>query len=218
MKIKDIVTEGILDYLAKHSGMSDHVALSAVANKGYKEFTKLLRDNNININQPTPEIADKLPDYLTQWTVNYMSGGDSRKEQPKIIAKIQAIPVPSTINLITIRQYLSDAAKARQQAKEEVKNSLPTSPSSQSVQPTPAPAQQTAANLQTAPAQPVSVGGVTLNRTAGRNNAGQPTPTLVTYKNQQYNLMDDGRWLTVFGKPVNTATASFLQTELESIS
>jgi hypothetical protein len=84
--------------------------------------------------------------------------------------------------------------------------------------PAPAPTQQPAANLQTAPAQPVSVGGVTLNRTAGRNNAGQPTPTLVTYKNQQYNLMDDGRWLTVFGKPVNTATASFLQTELESIS
>jgi len=208
MKIKDIVTEGILDYLAKHSGLSDYVALSAVANKSYNEFTKLLKDNNINVNQPTPEIADKLPDYLTQWTVNYMSGGDSRKEQPKIIAKIQAIPVPSTINLITIRQYLSDAAKARQQAKEEVKNSLPT----------PAPTQQPAANQQAAPAKPVSAGGVELTRTAGRNNAGQPTPTLVTYKNQQYNLMDDGRWFTVFGKPVNTATASFLQTELESIS
>jgi len=208
MKIKDIVTEGILDYLAKHSGLSDYVALSAVANKSYNEFTKLLKDNNINVNQPTPEIADKLPDYLTQWTVNYMSGGDSRKEQPKIIAKIQAIPVPSTINLITIRQYLSDAAKARQQAKEEVKNSLPT----------PAPTQQPAANLQTAPAKPVSAGGVELTRTAGRNNAGQPTPTLVTYKNQQYALQDDGRWFTVFGKPVNTATASFLQTELESIS
>jgi hypothetical protein len=208
MKIKDIVFEGFVDYYTT----------STVARKSYNEFTKLLKDNNINVNQPTPEIADKLPDYLTQWTVNYMSGGDSRKEQPKIIAKIQAIPVPSTINLITIKQYLSDAAKARHQAKEEVKNSLPTSPSSQSVQPTPDPAQQTAANLQTAPAQPVSVGGVTLNRTAGRNIAGQLTPTLVTYKNQQYNLMDDGRWLTVFGKPVNTATASFLQQELESIS
>ena len=40
MKIKDIVTEGILDYLAKHSGLSDYVASSAVANKGYNEFTK----------------------------------------------------------------------------------------------------------------------------------------------------------------------------------
>ena len=218
MKIKDIVTEGILDYLAKHSGLSDYVASSAVANKGYNEFTKLLRDNNINVGQLTPEIADKLPGYLTQWTVNYMSGGDSRKEQPKIIAKIQAIPVPSTINLITIKQYLLDAAKARQQAKEEVKNSLPTSPSPQPAQPTPTSTQQPAANQQTAPAKPVSAGGVTLYQTAGRDIAGQPTPTRVIYQNKQYVLMDDGRWLTVFGKNIDPVTASFLQQELESIS
>ena len=199
MKIKDIVLEGFVDYYK----------VNTVASQSFKEFTKLLKDNNINVNQPTPEIADKLPDYLTQWTVNYMSGGDSRKEQPKIIAKIQAIPVPSTINLITIRQYLSDAAKARQQAKEEVKNSLPT----------PAPTQQPAANQQAAPAQPVSAGGVTLFRTAGRNNAGQPTPTRVIYQNKQYALQDDDSWVDVkSGKPVNTTTASFLQQELESIS
>ena len=208
MKIKDIVFEGFVDYYK----------VNTVASQSFKEFTKLLRDNNINVGQLTPEIADKLPEYLTQWTVNYMSGGDSRKEQPKIIAKIQAIPVPSTINLITIKQYLSDAAKARQQAKEEVKNSLPTSRSPQSVQPAPTSPQQPAANQQTAPAKPVSAGGVTLYQTAGRDIAGQPTPTRVIYQNKQYVLMDDGRWFTVFGKPVNTATASFLQTELESIS
>ena len=208
MKIKDIVFEGFVDYYK----------VNTVASQSFKEFTKLLRDNNINVGQLTPEIADKLPEYLTQWTVNYMSGGDSRKEQPKIIAKIQAIPVPSTINLITIKQYLSDAAKARQQAKEEVKNSLPTSRSPQSVQPAPAPIQQPAANQQTAPAKPVSAGGVTLYQTAGRDIAGQPTPTRVIYQNKQYVLMDDGRWLTVFGKNIDPVTASFLQQELESIS
>ena len=208
MKIKDIVFEGFVDYYK----------VNTVASQSFKEFTKLLTDNNINVGQMTPEIADKLPGYLTQWTVNYMSGGDSRKEQPKIIAKIQAIPVPSTINLITIKQYLSDAAKARQQAKEEVKNSLPTSRSPQSVQPAPAPIQQPAANQQTAPAKPVSAGGVTLYQTAGRDIAGQPTPTRVIYQNKQYVLMDDGRWLTVFGKNIDPVTASFLQQELESIS
>ena len=208
MKIKDIVFEGFVDYYK----------VNTVASQSFKEFTKLLRDNNINVGQLTPEIADKLPEYLTQWTVNYMSGGDSRKEQPKIIAKIQAIPVPSTINLITIKQYLSDAAKARQQAKEEVKNSLPTSRSPQSVQPAPISTQQPAANQQTAPAKPVSAGGVTLYRTAGRDIAGQPTPTRVIYQNKQYVLMDDGRWLTVFGKNIDPVTASFLQQELESIS
>ena len=208
MKIKDIVFEGFVDYYK----------VNTVASQSFKEFTKLLRDNNINVGQLTPEIADKLPEYLTQWTVNYMSGGDSRKEQPKIIAKIQAIPVPSTINLITIKQYLSDAAKARQQAKEEVKNSLPTSRSPQSVQPAPTSTQQPAANQQTAPAKPVSAGGVTLYQTAGRDGAGQPTPTRVIYQNKQYVLMDDGRWLTVFGKNIDPVTASFLQQELESIS
>ena len=208
MKIKDIVFEGFVDYYK----------VNTVASQSFKEFTKLLTDNNINVGQLTPEIADKLPGYLTQWTVNYMSGGDSRKEQPKIIAKIQAIPVPSTINLITIKQYLSDAAKARQQAKEEVKNSLPTSRSPQSVQPAPAPIQQPAANQQTAPAQPVSAGGVTLYQTAGRDGAGQPTPTRVIYQNKQYALQDDGKWLTVFGKNIPPELASFLQQELESIS
>lgn len=208
MKIKDIVFEGFVDYYK----------VNTVASQSFKEFTKLLRDNNINVGQLTPEIADKLPEYLTQWTVNYMSGGDSRKEQPKIIAKIQAIPVPSTINLITIKQYLLDAAKARQQAKEEVKNSLPTSRSSQSVQPAPTSTQQPAANQQTAPAKPVSAGGVTLYQTAGRDGAGQPTPTRVIYQNKQYVLMDDGRWLTVFGKNIPPELASFLQQELESIS
>ena len=208
MKIKDIVFEGFVDYYK----------VNTVASQSFKEFTKLLRDNNINVGQLTPEIADKLPEYLTQWTVNYMSGGDSRKEQPKIIAKIQAIPVPSTINLITIKQYLLDAAKARQQAKEEVKNSLPTSRSSQSVQPAPTSTQQPAANQQTAPAKPVSAGGVTLYQTAGRDIAGQPTPTRVIYQNKQYVLMDDGRWLTVFGKNIPPELASFLQQELESIS
>ena len=208
MKIKDIVFEGFVDYYK----------VNTVASQSFKEFTKLLTDNNINVGQMTPEIADKLPGYLTQWTVNYMSGGDSRKEQPKIIAKIQAIPVPSTINLITIKQYLLDAAKARQQAKEEVKNSLPTSRSPQSVQPAPAPIQQPAANQQTAPAKPVSAGGVTLYQTAGRDGAGQPTPTRVIYQNKQYALQDDGKWLTVFGKNIPPELASFLQQELESIS
>ena len=208
MKIKDIVFEGFVDYYK----------VNTVASQSFKEFTKLLTDNNINVGQLTPEIADKLPGYLNQWTVNYMSGGDSRKEQPKIIAKIQAIPVPSTINLITIKQYLSDAAKARQQAKEEVKNSLPTSRSPQSVQPAPAPIQQPAANQQTAPAKPVSAGGVTLYQTAGRDGAGQPTPTRVIYQNKQYALQDDGKWLTVFGKNIPPELASFLQQELESIS
>ena len=208
MKIKDIVFEGFVDYYK----------VNTVASQSFKEFTKLLTDNNINVGQMTPEIADKLPGYLTQWTVNYMSGGDSRKEQPKIIAKIQAIPVPSTINLITIKQYLLDAAKARQQAKEEVKNSLPTSRSPQSVQPAPTSTQQPAANLQTAPAKPVSAGGVTLYQTAGRDGAGQPTPTRVIYQNKQYALQDDGKWLTVFGKNIPPELASFLQQELESIS
>ena len=208
MKIKDIVFEGFVDYYK----------VNTVASQSFKEFTKLLTDNNINVGQLTPEIADKLPGYLTQWTVNYMSGGDSRKEQPKIIAKIQAIPVPSTINLITIKQYLSDAAKARQQAKEEVKNSLPTSRSPQSVQPAPTSTQQPAANQQTAPAKPVSAGGVTLYQTAGRDGAGQPTPTRVIYQNKQYALQDDGKWLTVFGKNIPPELASFLQQELESIS
>ena len=186
MKIKDIVFEGFVDYYTT----------STVARKSYNEFTKLLRDNNINVGQLTPEIADKLPDYLTQWTVNYMSGGDSRKEQPKIIAKIQAIPIPSTINLITIKQYLSDAAKARQQAKEEVKNSLPTSPSSQSVQPTPS-----------TPSTPLAPGVEVIDS----------DPLILRYRNQDFLLNKSDQWVRFGGKKQTLADpdmATFLNKQL----
>ena len=210
MKIKDVVVEGIFDYFTS----------SAVVDKGYKEFTKLLRDNNIDVDNPGPAIAGKLPDYLKQWTVNYMSGGERRGEQPAIIAKIQAIPVPRTINTATIRQYIKAATEARAQAKEETASGLPALANKSPAPATTTPVQQ-AAKPQTEPAKPakpVSAGGVELTRPAGRNIAGQPTPTYVTYKNQQYVLMDDGRWLTVFGKNIDPVTASFLQQELESIS
>lgn len=208
MKIKDVVVEGIFDYFTS----------SAVANKGYKEFTKLLRDNNIDVDNPSPAIAGKLPDYLKQWTVNYMSGGERRAEQPAIIAKIQAIPIPGTINTATIGQYIKAATEARAQAKEEIKSGLPTLSNNKTVRPAATAPAQPAAKPRTAPAKPVSAGGVELTRPAGRNIAGQPTSTYVTYKNQQYVLMDDGRWLTVFGKNIDPVTASFLQQELESIS
>ena len=190
MKIKDIVLEGFVDYYTTN----------AVASKSYNEFTKLLRNNNINVGQLTPEIADKLPDYLTQWTVNYMSGGDSRQEQPTIIAKIQAIPVPSTINLITIKQYLLDAAKARQQAKEEVKNSLPTSPSSQPAQSTPAATQQTAATL---PADVTVVSS---------------SPVVLRYRNQDFALTDSDRWVR-FGsnKLASPEMEAYLTRQLEKL-
>ena len=203
MKIKDIVFEGFVDYYK----------VNTVASQSFKEFTKLLRDNNINVGQLTPEIADKLPEYLTQWTVNYMSGGDSRKEQPKIIAKIQAIPVPSTINLITIKQYLSDAAKARQQAKEEVKNSLPTSPSPQPAQPTPAPTQQAA--------QPA-----TQDSTVGRSGSTplapgveviDSDPLILRYRNQDFLLNKSDQWVRFGGKKQTFADpdmATFLNKQL----
>ncbi len=208
MKIKDVVVEGMFDYFTS----------STVATTGYKEFTKLLRDNNINIENPLPAIAGKLPDYLQQWTINYMSGGERRQEQPAIIAKIQAIPIPAAINDTTIRQYIKDATEARNAAKEEIKSGLPTLSNNKTVRTAATAPAQPAAKPRTAPAKPVSAGGVELTRPAGRNIAGQPTPTYVTYKNQQYVLMDDGRWLTVFGKNIDPVTASFLQQELESIS
>jgi len=65
----------------------------------------------------------------------------------------------------------------------------------------------------------VSVGGVTRASVAGRDNAGQLTPTRVIYNNKPYALQDDGSWVDILkNKTVNPALASFLQQELESIS
>ena len=246
----------------------------------FAEFNNALKQNNINLQNPQSFDPASITNYLKSFAENYFAVGDeyhTTQEQQEairdgVLQALNQIPLPTTINNISVQDYLEKANTRRtsiidivdkrmaieksaspsdlmqtamaNQPDAVLKNALgfflkEKNPNPEvraaitqigaelvrrgfgrNQQPAPAPAasQQPAANQQTVPAQPVSAGGVTLNRTAGRNNAGQPTPTLVTYKNQQYNLMDDGRWFTVFGKPVNTATASFLQTELESIS
>jgi len=180
-------------------------------------FEQQMSEKGYNLNDPRTFNPQAMRQELKNFAVSFFAGGEERDIQSYIAQTVQFEPLPNQINRKTIRNYFNEITKIRANAFTWIQQNQ----ASQQAQQNQASqqAQQPAANLQTAPAQPVSAGGVTLNRSAGRNNAGQPTPTSVTYQNHPFALMDDGRWVDVrSGKTVNTALASFLQTELESIS
>jgi hypothetical protein len=234
MKIKEVIAEGLQDWLDDRKEKKEEKMLSQVRAglpaTALKQFQKELKESNIDINNPG---QTDLTSLIQNFALNYFGVGDNKYQfqlEEKVAAvikeKIAKIPLPSAVNVIAIKAYFTDANNARTAELNKLENSIRTrnlaaqpEPSPQTAQLTPASTQQPAANLQTAPARPVSAGGVTLFRSAGRDNAGQTTPTRVIYQNKQYALQDDDSWVDVkSGKPVNTTFASFLQQELESIS
>jgi hypothetical protein len=185
----------------------------------FAEFNNALKQNNINLQDPRTYDPANITNYLKSFAENYFAAADryhnANQEKTIKVGVLQAlnqIPLPRTINNISVQDYLEKANTVRNSIINQVDKMMATQQAAQSA------AQEPAANQQTAPAKPVSAGGVTLYQTAGRDGAGQPTPTRVIYQNKQYALQDDGRWLTVFGKNIPPELASFLQQELESIS
>ena len=186
----------------------------------FAEFNNALKQNNINLQNPQSFDPASITNYLKSFAENYFAVGDEyhNNNQQKVIQvgvrnELNQIPLPTTINNISVQDYLEKANTSRNSIINQVDKMMATRQAAQPV------TQEPAANQQTAPALPVSAGGVTLYRTASRDNAGQPTPTRVIYNTKQYALQDDGSWLDVLkNKTVNPALASFLQQELESIS
>ena len=244
MKIKEVVTEaGILGSIAtgavrmldKIGGGTGNVGTQAqiaarekkeyararatVGKTAFREFADSLEQNKINLQDPRSYDPVEITDYLQNFARNYFAVGDRYHNQDQqeaikvgVLQALNQMPLPTTINNISVQDYLEKANTVRNSIINQVDKMMATQ---QAAQPA---TQQPAANQQTAPAKPVSAGGVTLYQTAGRDGAGQPTPTRVIYQNKQYALQDDGKWLTVFGKNIPPELASFLQQELESIS
>jgi hypothetical protein len=171
-------------------------------------FEVQLSEQSIDLNDPTTFNPTSVRNSLRDFGLQFFAGGEDDDTKAYIAQTAQYEPLPGKIDRKTVLNYFRELTKIRSNAVLWVAQNQ----SSQEIQQ----AQQT---QQTQQARPTSAGGVTLTRSAGRDNAGQPTPTYITYQNIPFALMDDGRWVDVRrGKTVNTALASFLQTELESIS
>jgi hypothetical protein len=165
----------------------------------------------MNLDDPTSFNPTAVRNDMRAFAFEFFAGGEEEQVKSYIAQTLPFEPLPNKIDRKTALNYFREITKIRSNAVLWIAQNQ----ASQAVQQ----AQQTQQAQQAQQARPTSAGGVTLTRSAGRDNAGQPTPTYITYQDRPFALMDDGRWVDVRrGKTVNTALASFLQTELESIS
>ena len=174
-------------------------------------FQTRLAEHGMNLDDPTSFNPTAVRNDMRAFAFEFFAGGEEEQVKSYIAQTLPFEPLPNKIDRKTALNYFREITKIRSNAVLWIAQNQ----ASQAVQQ----AQQTQQAQQAQQARPTSAGGVTLTRSAGRDNAGQPTPTYITYQNIPFALMDDGRWVDVRrGKTVNTALASFLQTELESIS
>jgi len=177
-------------------------------------FEAQLSQQGIDLNDPTTFNPTAIRNSLRDFGLQFFAGGEDDAIKAYIAQTAQYEPLPGKIDGKTVLNYFRELTKIRSNAVLWVAQNQSSQEIQQAQQ-----AQQAQQTQQAQQVRPTSAGGVTLTRSAGRDNAGQPTPTYITYQNLPFALMDDGRWVDVrSGKTVNTALASFLQTELESIS
>lgn len=169
-------------------------------------FQTQLADQDMNLDDPTSFNPTAVRNEMRAFALKFFAEGEEEAIKSYIVQTLPFEPLPNKINSQTALNYFKEITKIRSNA---------TIWAAQSQSQSQGQSQGQGGGQQ--PAQLVSAGGVTLMRRAGRNAAGQLTPTYVSYKGQQFALMDNGDWLNFNGKPVNPVLASFLQTELESI-
>jgi len=175
-------------------------------------FEARLGQDGIDLNDPTTFNPTLIRNFLPDFGFQFFAGGEDDDIKAYISKTMEYEPLPSKIDSKTVLNYFKELTKIRSNAIIWITQNQSTK-AIQQAQQTQEPA------TQKPPAPPVSPGGVTLSRLAGRDNAGQLMPTRVIYNNKPYALQDDGSWIDVLkNKTVNPALASFLQQELESIS
>ena len=175
-------------------------------------FQTQLADQGMNLNDPTSFNPTAVRNEMRAFAFNFFAGGEEQEIKSYIAQTLPFEPLPNKINSQTALNYFKEITKIRSNAAIWVaqnQEKLAAAKKNQTREPA----------TQEPPARPVSAGGVTLASVAGRDNAGQLTPTRVIYNNKPYALQDDGSWVDILkNKTVNPALASFLQQELESIS
>jgi hypothetical protein len=175
-------------------------------------FQTQLADQGMNLSDPTSFNPTAVRNEMRAFAFNFFAGGEEQEIKSYIAQTLPFEPLPNKINSQTALNYFKEITKIRSNAAIWVaqnQENLAAAEKNQTREPA----------TQEPPARPVSAGGVTLASVAGRDNAGQLTPTRVIYNNKPYALQDDGSWVDILkNKTVNPALASFLQQELESIS
>ena len=176
----------------------------------FAEFNNALKQNNINLQDPRTYDPSNITDYLKSFAENYFAAADryhnSNQEKTIKVGVLQAlnqIPLPRTINNISVQDYLEKANTVRNSIINQVDKMMATQQAAQPVTQEPA---APAASQQPAGALPADVTVVS------------SSPIVSRYRNQDFALTDSDRWVR-FGsnKLASPEMEAYLTRQLEKL-
>jgi hypothetical protein len=192
-------------------------ARADVADTAFAEFSNALKQNKINLQDPKSYDPATVIDYLKSFTEDYFSVGDQYHNTAQsnaiklgVLQALNQIPLPTTINNISVQDYLEKANMARTSIINQVDRMMATKQAAQAAsqqaaqQTTQQPTQQQP--TQAAAPLPADVTVVS------------SSPLVLRYRNQDFALTDSDRWVR-FGsnKLASPEMEAFLTRQLEKL-
>jgi len=188
-------------------------ARADVADTAFAEFSNALKQNKINLQDPRSYDPATVIDYLNSFAEDYFSVGDQYHNTAQsnaikfgVLRALNQIPLPTTINNISVQDYLEKANMARTSIINQVDRMMATKQAAQAAsqqavqQTTQQQATQAAASL------PTDVTVVS------------SSPLVLRYRNQDFALTNSDRWVR-FGsnKLASPEMEAFLTRQLEKL-
>ena len=166
----------------------------------FAEFNNALKQNNINLQNPQSFDPASVTDYLKSFTENYFAVGDeyhNKNQQETIEAgvrqELNQMPLPTTINNISVQDYLEKANTERTSIINQVDKMMATRQAAQ---------------------QPQLTGALPADVTVVSSS-----PVVLRYRNQyEYALTDSDRWVK-FGSDelASPEMEAYLNRQLEKL-
>lgn len=188
-------------------------ARADVADTAFAEFSNALKQNKINLQDPRSYDPATVIGYLESFAEDYFSVGDryhntaqSNAIKLGVLQSLNQIPLPTTINNISVQDYLEKANMARTSIINQVDRMMATKQAAQAD--SQQAAQQTTQQQATQAAAPLPTDVTVVSS----------SPLVLRYRNQDFALTNSDRWVR-FGsnKLASPEMEAFLTRQLEKL-
>lgn len=176
------------------------------------EFSNVLRANNFDVQQLDAldaGIQEQLKQYLKAWTDNFFGDHNYRNVETLIKNELAVLPLPVTLSVTNIQDYINKAADVRKNIES---NTLANTLAQQA-----AAAKSKAAT--NAAGRPGGPGASQQNALAsGVTVVSSANPLVLRYRNRDYALTDDDRWVYLGSdKSPSAEMIQFLNKQLQQL-
>lgn len=184
-------------------------ARATVGKTAFQEFADLLQQNKINLQDPRSYDPVEITDYLQNFARNYFVVGDRYHNQDQqeaikvgVLQALKQMPLPTTINNISVQDYLEKANTERTSIINQVDKMMATQQAAQ-----PATQDSTVGQSGSTSSTPLALGVEVIDS----------DPLILRYRNQDFLLNKSDQWVRFGGKKQTLADpdmATFLNKQL----